>query len=76
MTTRGRHTLEELTAHAMERPPSQPAIEFQGRWVEWGAIRHLAERLGALIDASDAAPGAPVAFVPARARQPSPPCSA
>jgi len=56
--------LEEWCASALARPAGQPAIEFEGRWFSWGELRQLAERLGALLEASGATPGAPVAFVP------------
>jgi len=56
--------LEQWCASALARPAGQPAIEFEGRWFSWGELRQLAERLGALLEASEAPPGAPVAFVP------------
>ena len=56
-------TLEELSKAALAREPSQPSIEFGKRWFTWGEIRHVAERLGALIDSSGAPEPAPVAVI-------------
>src|SRR5262245_10694606 len=56
--------LEELSARALERPATQAALEFQGRWFNWGDLRRVADRLRQLLDASGVGPAAPVAFVP------------
>lgn len=56
-------SLQTLCAQALERPPAQPVIEYQGEWRTWGEMRRVAERLAALIDASGAQPQAPVALV-------------
>ena len=45
-------TLEELAARALARAASQPIIDFDGRWITWGEMRQVAERMSALIDAS------------------------
>src|SRR5262245_27178605 len=58
------HRLYELSARALARPPSQQAIEYQGRWITWGELRQVANRMAELIDISGADPGEPVAFVP------------
>jgi long-chain acyl-CoA synthetase len=55
--------LDELSARALARDASLPAIEFEGRWVAWGAMRRVADRMGHLIDASGAGTGAAVGFV-------------
>ena len=55
--------LEEMCRAALSSPPSRPAIEFEKRWITWGEISRLADRLGELIDASDAAEHAKIAFV-------------
>ena len=55
--------LEQLSAAALARPAEQPAIEFQKQWTSWGAMRRVGERVGELIVASGAGPGARVAFV-------------
>jgi len=56
-------TLEELTTRALARDASLPAIEFGSRWVTWGEMRHVTERLASLLDASGVPPRAPVALV-------------
>ncbi|MCK9563553.1 MAG: acyl--CoA ligase [Bacteroidales bacterium] len=55
--------LEELTRRALSQAPSLPAIEFEKRWITWGEMRHVADRLGALIDASGAGASPKIAFV-------------
>lgn len=57
------NTLAELSARALARDASQPIIEFEGRWVTWGDMRHVTERMGSFLDASGAPSGAPVALV-------------
>jgi acyl-coenzyme A synthetase/AMP-(fatty) acid ligase len=57
------HELSLLTARALLREENRPAIEFEHRWFNWGQIRHVADRVGALIAASGAPQGAPVALV-------------
>lgn len=56
-------SLEVQSAQALERAQGQPAVEFRGEWRTWGEMRHVAERLNALIDASGAPAHAPIAFV-------------
>jgi long-chain acyl-CoA synthetase len=56
--------LAELCAQALARDATQPAIEFEGRWLNWGDMRRVADRLHALIDACGAGPSAAVAFAP------------
>jgi long-chain acyl-CoA synthetase len=56
-------TLEELSLHALAREASRPAIEFENRWITWGEMRHVTERMGAFIQASGVPSGAPVALV-------------
>jgi len=58
------HTLEALSARTLARDAAQQAIEFEGRWLTWGDMRHVADRVAALIEASGAGPAAPAAFVP------------
>jgi long-chain acyl-CoA synthetase len=57
------NTLEELSKAALAREASRPSIEFERRWFTWGEIRHVAERMGALIDASGAPERSPVALI-------------
>lgn len=56
-------TLDELAAEALARPAARPVIEFEKRWVSWGELRRVAERLGELVDASGAPPSAKIALV-------------
>lgn len=56
--------LQQLTQRALAREASRQAIEFEKRWFTWGDLRQVADRLGALLDASGVGPHAPVAFVP------------
>ncbi|MFA5942023.1 MAG: long-chain fatty acid--CoA ligase [Sinimarinibacterium sp.] len=56
--------LEEWCTAALARPAGQPAIEFEGRWYTWGELRRVADGVAVLLEASGAAAGAPVAFVP------------
>ena len=57
-------TLEELSTRALSNDPSQPSIEYDGRWIGWGEMRQVADRVNNLIDASGADPKAPVALIP------------
>jgi long-chain acyl-CoA synthetase len=56
--------LAELCAQTLAREATQPAIEFEGRWLNWGDMRRVADQLHALIDACGAGPSAAVAFAP------------
>jgi acyl-CoA synthetase (AMP-forming)/AMP-acid ligase II len=56
-------TLEALAWRSLAREASQRSIDFQDRWITWGEMRQVAERMRALIDASGAASKAPVALV-------------
>ena len=55
--------LATLTAQALQRPSAQPVVEFEGEWRTWGEMRHVAERLAALIEASGTPSQASIAFV-------------
>lgn len=55
--------LDVLCARALARDASLPAIEFQGRWIHWGEMRRVADRLATLVAASGAGPRASVALV-------------
>jgi acyl-coenzyme A synthetase/AMP-(fatty) acid ligase len=57
-------SLEAMSVAALGREPGQPALGYQGRWHGWGELRHVADRLGALIDATHGGVPAEVAFVP------------
>ena len=64
MSDRPSMELADLSVQALAREAAQPAVEFQGRWLHWGEMRHVADRLRALLDASGAGPSAPVVFIP------------
>lgn len=57
-------SLQALCRQALIREASQEAIEYRGQWVHWGQMRQVAERLGALIDASGSTPRGAIGFVP------------
>ena len=61
--------LAELCARALAREASRPVLDFEGRWVTWGELRHIAERMSSALDAGGVPAGAPVALV-ARNRPP------
>ncbi|PTU30434.1 class I adenylate-forming enzyme family protein [Stenotrophobium rhamnosiphilum] len=42
--------LSQLTKNALARAPSRPAIEFEGRWFSWGELRHISDRIRALLN--------------------------
>jgi acyl-CoA synthetase (AMP-forming)/AMP-acid ligase II len=56
--------LQQLSNRALAREASRPAIEFEKRWNTWGDLRRVADRLGALLDASGVESHTPIAFVP------------
>ncbi|TAL03863.1 MAG: long-chain fatty acid--CoA ligase, partial [Rhodospirillaceae bacterium] len=57
-------SLEEISTRALARDPSQPVIEYEKRWITWGEMRQVADRINNLIDASGADPRAPIALLP------------
>lgn len=56
--------LAEMVRLALHRDAAVPAIEFEGRWHNWGELRLQAERVVELLDRSGIAADAPLAFVP------------
>jgi long-chain acyl-CoA synthetase len=56
--------LAELAAQALARPADTPAVEFEGHWIGWGALRALADELRAALASQGLGAGSPVAFVP------------
>jgi long-chain acyl-CoA synthetase len=56
-------SLEELCAQALAREGSEPVIEFDRQWIDWGAMRQVADRLRGLIAASGVAPHTRVALI-------------
>ncbi|MBV2150833.1 AMP-binding protein [Sphingobium sp. AS12] len=57
-------SLQQRSADALQRDPALPAIEFEGQWHDWGAVRQVADVVQAALAASGIGPDAPVAFVP------------
>jgi long-chain acyl-CoA synthetase len=57
-------SLQQRSADALRRDPALPAIEYEGQWHDWGAVRHVADAVQAALGASGIGPDAPVAFVP------------
>src|SRR5262245_1910465 len=57
-------TLEDLAKGALTREASRPCIDFEGRWFTWGEMRHVAERLGTLLDVAGATARRPTSAPP------------
>ena len=60
----GAADLMTLCARALDRDPAVPAIEFQGRWYDWGTLRRTTDALHACLVATGAPEGSRIAFVP------------
>ena len=56
--------LAQISAKALARPSSRPAIEFAGRWFSWGELRHVADRISTLLNDSGIPADTAVTFVP------------
>lgn len=56
--------LDQISAQALARSPSRPAIEFAGRWFNWGELRHVANRLNTLLTECGIPADASITFVP------------
>ena len=56
--------LAQLSERALAREATEPAIEFEGRWLHWGEMRQVADQLRASIDACGAGPSAPIVLMP------------
>lgn len=56
--------LSQLCAKALARSPSRPAIEFAGKWLNWGDLRHVADRVNALLQDCGIPADAAVTLVP------------
>jgi acyl-CoA synthetase (AMP-forming)/AMP-acid ligase II len=63
MSTSGVTTLQKAATIALARAPERQAFEFDGRWITWGEVRELADKIGKLLERSGADPVAPVAFL-------------
>lgn len=57
-------SLPELVRAALDRDPTQPAVEFNGSWQSWGELRQVAISVASALSACGVDPKAPVAFVP------------
>ncbi|WP_336974219.1 long-chain fatty acid--CoA ligase [Sphingobium aromaticiconvertens] len=60
-------SLPDLAKRALARDPARRAIEFEGVWHDWGAVRQLADSVTDLINAAGVAPDAAIGLV-ARSR--------
>ena len=60
-------SLPDLAKCALARDPARRAIEFEGAWHNWGAMRQLADSVTGLIDAAGVAPDTAIGLV-ARSR--------
>lgn len=56
--------LSDLVRELLDADPHASAIEFNGRWYDWGSLQRCAVDVMAALDASGVAPCAPIAFVP------------
>lgn len=56
--------LSQLCAKTLARPPSRPAIEFAGKWLTWGELRHVADHVDALLQDCGIPADAAVTLVP------------
>ena len=56
--------LSQFATNALERSSERPAIEFEGRWFNWGELRHVADRISTLLSESGIPADAAVTFVP------------
>lgn len=55
--------LQELANTALARSAEVPAIEFEGRWVSWGKLRHIASELASALTGAHVKDRAPVALI-------------
>lgn len=58
------HELKQLSANALARTPSRPAIEFAGQWFTWGELRHVADRIHSLLKDCGISADAAITLVP------------
>lgn len=57
-------TLQQLCEAVLARNLEQQAVEFEGRWYNWGQLAHVAERVIRLLQESGVGAGAAITFVP------------
>jgi long-chain acyl-CoA synthetase len=43
------HPLSRRIADVLGLAPDAPALEFEGQWLSWGAVRNTADRIGSLV---------------------------
>jgi acyl-CoA synthetase (AMP-forming)/AMP-acid ligase II len=58
-------SLAELIHLALDRPADQRALQYDGRWYDWGWMRRTAERVNGLLEAAGIGPDDAVAIAPA-----------
>jgi acyl-coenzyme A synthetase/AMP-(fatty) acid ligase len=56
--------LAQLAERTLASDPHGEALDYEGRWRLWGELRHVADRVSALIEAAGVGGGAPIAFAP------------
>lgn len=59
----GVRSLPDLAKRALARDPSRRAIEFEGIWHDWGALRRLADDVAGLINATEVGADAAIGLV-------------
>ena len=64
MTQASGGSLMAIARQALLRGADYPAIEWEGSWIGWDAMRRTAESVAGLLDGCGVPPGAPVAMVP------------
>ncbi|MCE7796926.1 fatty acid--CoA ligase family protein [Sphingobium sufflavum] len=57
-------SLQQAIRGALDRDPTIRAIEYEGRWYDWGEIRAVADQVAAAVQASGAAQEQAVALIP------------
>jgi long-chain acyl-CoA synthetase len=58
-------SLAAMLQAALSRPASERAVRFGGRWLDWGWMRQVADRVDALLGWAGLAPDEPVGLVAA-----------
>lgn len=56
--------LQDQVRTALAGDPKSEAIEFEGRWYDWGEMHAVANQVAALLDRSGVDARAPIGFVP------------
>jgi long-chain acyl-CoA synthetase len=50
------HPLSRRIADVLGLQPDAPALEYEGRWVSWGELAEMADRIGSLVASADQHP--------------------